>query len=406
MAGSAWAYANWDWLSKTASLTEPASAPLNRNLEEREEFARTHYLDKTSFTAGVQTHVTAFLAQPLNYLCGLWFALQLGHRKLSKWPEQLRLFHAAILVGDWMAENELTHLHVRYDATLTATIGLIAAKTFGIAFSLTVNELTHEIPATQAALLPQMLASAGYVTCPNNFMRSQLMQLTPLSDWSKYELAPRGIVADCFQPVERWEQPRLFEVLSVGDMKAPQGQPVLIGALERLLREGRQLRVRLVGDGPERATLETIVEQRGLQHSVIFENTATPERLRDLYAQANAFVHTSFDRQLPMNLLEALAMQLPCVATNVAGIAEIIRNGLEGLLVTPASEEDMAEALALLLDDPMLRAEMGLAGQDRVLDKYNANENLARLAAIHFRRLNGLKVRTETQSLELATLSL
>jgi colanic acid/amylovoran biosynthesis glycosyltransferase len=85
-------------------------------------------------------------------------------------------------------------------------------------------------------------------------------------------------------------------------------------------------------------------------------------------------------------LMEAMAMEVPCVSTCVAGIPELIRNGLDGLLVPASSAEAMASALGWLLDDPLLRRRLGAAGRTRVEEDYNLAQNVHSLANL-FREL-------------------
>ena len=82
-------------------------------------------------------------------------------------------------------------------------------------------------------------------------------------------------------------------------------------------------------------------------------------------------------------------MEIPCVATWITGIPELIRNEVEGLLVAPSDVEGLADAIARLMDDPPLRRRLGEAGRKRVLGEYDLEQNTAKLAEIFQRRLSG-----------------
>ena len=73
-------------------------------------------------------------------------------------------------------------------------------------------------------------------------------------------------------------------------------------------------------------------------------------------------------------------MEVPCVSTCIAGIPELIRDGLDGLLVPASSAEELASALERLIVDPILRRSLGIAGCKRVLELYNLPENVGLLA--------------------------
>jgi colanic acid/amylovoran biosynthesis glycosyltransferase len=80
-------------------------------------------------------------------------------------------------------------------------------------------------------------------------------------------------------------------------------------------------------------------------------------------------------------------MQIPCIATRITGIPELIRDGIDGLLVTPSDADELAAAIARLMDDASLRRKLGQAGRLRIEEKYNLRTNVARLAAVFERRL-------------------
>jgi colanic acid/amylovoran biosynthesis glycosyltransferase len=83
--------------------------------------------------------------------------------------------------------------------------------------------------------------------------------------------------------------------------------------------------------------------------------------------------------------MEAMAMEVPCVATWITGIPELIRNGTDGLLVPPADPEALSEALERLMDDPALGARLGRSARQRILERYDLRQNSARLGEM-FRR--------------------
>jgi len=84
---------------------------------------------------------------------------------------------------------------------------------------------------------------------------------------------------------------------------------------------------------------------------------------------------------VPVVLMEAMAMQLPCVATWITGVPEVIDNGIEGLLVPPASAAALAAAVERLMDDPDEAQQLAAAARRKVLAKYNLVTNVERLAA-------------------------
>jgi len=82
-----------------------------------------------------------------------------------------------------------------------------------------------------------------------------------------------------------------------------------------------------------------------------------------------------------------MAMEIPCISTHITGIPELIRNGIDGLLVAPSDVDALVEALAKLMDDEPLRLRLAQTGRKRVLENYNLRRNVERLGAIFAERV-------------------
>ncbi|HSO82663.1 glycosyltransferase family 4 protein, partial [Thiocapsa sp.] len=155
----------------------------------------------------------------------------------------------------------------------------------------------------------------------------------------------------------------------------------------RLAAAGRRVLLRFVGDGPDRDSLEQEARTRGLGASVVFEGSVNQDRIRALYSTADVFALASFAEGIPVVLMEAMAMEIPCVTTFITGHPELIRDGVDGMLVAPSDAAALAEAIAGLIADPERRRRLGEAGRRRVIEKYDLETNTRRLADILRHRL-------------------
>jgi glycosyltransferase involved in cell wall biosynthesis len=171
-------------------------------------------------------------------------------------------------------------------------------------------------------------------------------------------------------------------VLTVGRLTAVKGTDLLLEAwalLPQNIRASSSLVV--VGDGPARADLNRLARARNVEDSVEFVG-ARP-RIRDYYQAADIFVLPSRAEGLSNALLEAMASELPVVATAVGGASDIIEHGVNGLLVRPGDPHELQAALLRLLSCPIELAEMGAQGRVRALD-YAALSTVAdRLADVY-----------------------
>jgi glycosyltransferase involved in cell wall biosynthesis len=158
-------------------------------------------------------------------------------------------------------------------------------------------------------------------------------------------------------------------LLTVGRLQAPKDYSTLIAALERL-RE-LSVRTRIVGDGPDRATISAAIHDRGLAESV--ELLGDRDDVETLLASADCFVLSSLSEGLPLSVLEAMATGLPVVASDVGGVHELVVDGVTGALVPPSDPDALAAALQALLADRERGAQLGAAGRARVLADFTVD---------------------------------
>src|SRR5215469_4384579 len=364
----------------TASINAADCSGDGLTNEEQSEAAATFYIKREGIRGALKAHSAVFLHSPRSYLVGLCFALRLGGTDLRRLAMAFCYFAEAVILGHWMESRELSHLHVHF-ANAAATVGLIASRTFPIRFSLTVHGPDEFYDATGLRLVEKM-AGATFVCCIGQFARSQLMKLSPPAEWSKFEIGPLGVDPRLFTPRPFRTSPYQFDLLCIGRLVPSKGQYVLLAAVEHLVKSYPNIRLRLVGDGPDREGLKRTILSKGLGRWVTLEGSVNQDRIHDYYRQADIFVLPSFAEGIPVVLMEAMAMEVPCVSTFVAGIPELIRNDIDGILVPPSDDQELASAIGRLIDDPGLRRRVGTAGRRRVIEKYDLDRNIARLADI------------------------
>lgn len=368
-----------------ASINGPDRPPDRLTAAEQSEAAHTYYVKRHGLMGALTAKWATLITHPAGFFRGLKLALRLGGADLKKLLYGLFYFTEALMIGRWMARQGLQHLHVHF-ATPAATVALIARQIFPITFSMTVHG-PDEFYDAPGYYLSQKIAGAAFICCIGYYARSQLMKLSPPDQWDKFEISPLGVDPTLFAPRPFRAEAQPFEVICVGRLTPAKGQAILLDAIARLRTDGRAIRLRLVGDGPDRPILERIATERALGQAVIFEGAVNQDRIRELYAAADAFALASFAEGIPVVLMEAMAMTIPCVTTFITGIPELIRDGQDGLLVAPSDSEGLAAALARLMDNADLRQRLGVAGRARVEDKYHLQRNIERLAAIFRRRL-------------------
>jgi len=174
-------------------------------------------------------------------------------------------------------------------------------------------------------------------------------------------------------------------ILSVGRLDPIKGFHVLIEAIGLLAQQGRRVRCRIVGQGPEEPGLRTRIARLGIGDMVELAGAQPQPRVRDLLYGASVFVLPSVvtaqgDRDgIPVSLMEAMAAGTPVVSTRVSGIPELIEDEREGLLVAEGDARALARALERMLDDPEQAGVMAAAARDKVEREFNVVEEARKL---------------------------
>lgn len=376
-----------------ASINNPDRKLSELTIEEQSEVARTYYVKNHGFKGALKAHTKKFFNTPFAYISALIFAMHLAGSDLKKVIYNFFYFVEAVMIGLWMQEENFSHLHIHF-ATPAATVGMIVEKLFSFTFSITVHG-PDEFYDVSKFKLTEKIENSSFICCIGSYARSQLMKLSSPKNWSKFEVVPLGVDPTNFTPKDFRNESDTFELICVGRLVAAKGQQILINAFGELVKEGWRLRLRLVGDGPDRSQLEESVKKLGLEDSVIFEGAVNQDRIRDLYKQADIFALASFAEGIPVVLMEAMAMEIPCVTTFITGIPELIRDGVDGLLVPPSDTVELKGAITRLISDSNLRQCIAKAGRKRVLQKYNLNENTKLLAEVFKRRLSQKELLTK-----------
>ncbi|MGI9119549.1 MAG: glycosyltransferase [Acidimicrobiales bacterium] len=150
---------------------------------------------------------------------------------------------------------------------------------------------------------------------------------------------------------------------TVGNFTAKKDHLTLLRAVSLLVGAGSDLILVLVGSGPLEPDLRAAVHGLGLETRVRFAGSR--DDVLEILPAFDVFALSSRHEGLPIALLEAMASGVPCVATRVGGIPEVLDDGIHGLLVAPADPSVLADALGILLADRGLRAEMGARAAER-----------------------------------------
>lgn len=287
----------------------------------------------------------------------------------------------AVELACLVAERRLDHLHAHF-GSLATSVARLAARLAEVGYSFTAHAKDIFHADVDPADLRRKLADAAAVVTVSDYNLRFLR--------ARYGAAAHGVrrvyngldldELDFGSPVSR---PAV--VAGVGRLVEKKGFADLVSAVALLHDAGREVRLDLVGGGPEEEALRRQVAGLGLEDRVRLHGPlpqgATRRVVREAAALAAPCVVAADGNRdgLPTVLLEGLALGTPVVSTPVTGVPEAVRDGVTGLLVPEHDPVALAGALDLLVSDAGLRCRLAVAGRAHVERHFDVRRNAATL---------------------------
>lgn len=224
------------------------------------------------------------------------------------------------------------------------------------------------------------LARASAITATGLRLAEATLPYMPAG--KRISVIPYGVDLERFCPAGKDGRPNVT-VGAVSRMGPEKGFDVLLRAVARLRDRGVTLDVVLAGDGPSRGSLEQLARTLGLGERVQFLGEVDHEGVPAVLRRLDIFAMPSTWEGFGVSAIEASAMQLPVVASNIHGIPDVVADGETGLLVPPSDVDSLAAALERLAGDAGLRRSMGEAGRAYVRRHYDWTQNAALMECLY-----------------------
>jgi glycosyltransferase involved in cell wall biosynthesis len=289
---------------------------------------------------------------------------------------------AAARVASLVERENLERVHGAW-AHFPASVAYLASRLTGRRFSMAAHA-GADLYRTQAFLAHKARAADFTSAC----VRGNAEMLRNLAGpGARVEWIYHGVDRARFDGAGRVrsDQPLL---LAVGRLSPPKGFDDALRALGILKARGLTPSLAIVGDGPERATLETLARTCGVAGQVEFLGSLTHEALVPLYRRAwmllapSRVLANGRRDGIPNVVIEAMAMGVPCAGTRAAGLEEAIVHGVNGALSAPGDPRALADAIEPLLREPSRLDALGARARADVSERFDAERNFERLLAL------------------------
>lgn len=173
-----------------------------------------------------------------------------------------------------------------------------------------------------------------------------------------------GVDVENFKPArENINREKFIITPGASRITARKGLKYLIEAVRKISDEYPQLYLKIMGDGNNRAELESLTESLGLKNKVEFLGRVPREKTAPYYQESSAFVLPSLNEGMSNAMLEALATGLPIISTDTGGAKELVEDEKNGFIIKAKNSDDIARKIEILINDEELRKNMGAASR-------------------------------------------
>jgi len=298
-------------------------------------------------------------------------------RALAILPRASRISRRMLAVGT-------AHVHAHW-ATHPALAAYCVHRLTGIPYSFTIH--AHDLFVARP-MLPAKIHRAAFVVTISDYNRRFIEQCYGPATAGCVRVLHCGVDTARFRPAGAGARAQPPRVLCVAGLEEKKGHRYLLDACARLQRAGVPFVCDCAGGGKLLGRLRGQAADRGLADRVRFLGPQPQERMIELLRRADLVVQPSIRLRtgkmegIPVALMEAMAMALPVVATDLSGVPELVEHGVNGLLAPPGDAAALATAMRRILEDPERGAAFGRAGRHKVMRDFDLRKNAARLRSL------------------------
>ncbi|WP_082696855.1 MULTISPECIES: glycosyltransferase [Kocuria] len=296
--------------------------------------------------------------------------------------------HQGVALATQVVEQGITHLHAHF-ATLAAHVAEIASRLTGVPFSVTTHakDIFHD--SVDPARLRRTLERAEHVVAISEYNRCHLAAAHP-GQAHRLRLVRNGLELHRFPYRDPAPVGEVLRVAAVGRLVEKKGFDRLVRAAAQYRAAGGRLSVTIAGGGELEQHLRALIEQLGAADVVELVGPRTQAEIRRLLGAADVFLApcvVGADGNadgLPTVLLEAMALGVPVIATDVTGIPEVVRNTAPrtGILVPTADDDALLRALRTVAEPGFDRVGTARAARTLVARDYDSTEQAAALRSL------------------------
>jgi len=352
----------------------------------RQYVERAHFTPAFSF-AIMWACILMLLKRPLRFATTLGIALYANLGSLRYFTGAIVFFPKSIYLAGQMQKAGIEHLHAHF-ASHPAFVAFVINRFSEIPYSFVAHG--SDLHRDQH-MLADKTESAAFVVAISRYNKKMIVDVCGEHCEEKVHVIHCGIDPSRFAPKgaapDVGIQTGPLRILCVGTLHEVKGQTYLLEACEILRSQSIDFRCTFLGDGPDRSSLESRVEQLDLETQISFLGSVTSDCVREHLLQTDVLVapsvpsHDGRREGIPVVLMEAMACGVPCISSELSGIPELVEDGESGFLTQPGDSEHIASALRRFYEEPMLRSQMAQVGLRKIASEFCLEANVEMLAS-------------------------
>ena len=337
--------------------------------------ADTRFLLPRSILSILWIVLTMAADSPRRFCSTLYLAISTARPGLSGFAYQLFYFAEAVLAAAELQKYTADHVH-NHIGDQSGTVTMLAASLAGIGYSITFHGWPVFFDAKYSRIKEKVLG-ARFTRSISYFCRSQLMMFSECDDPASFKVVHCGL--DLVKYAYRPPREQIKRLFCAARLSPEKGMAFAIEALRILRDKGHNLELRVAGDGPSKQHLEALAKELEISDQVKFLGFLTEREIINELQNADLFVLPSFVEGLPVSAMEAMAVGVPVIATNIAGTSELVEDGQTGVLVRPSDPQALADAVIRLIGDYKFRLRGAELARQKVIDEFDIDKETAKL---------------------------
>lgn len=306
--------------------------------------------------------------------------------------KNLYIFFESVYFSKLISTHGIEHIHAHF-LWAAGTSAWIISQMLKIPFSITVHAFDIFDKNRIDNLFRHKLQRASFIVAISDYNKKLLIEKYNTEE-AKIHVIHCGIEKRILSEIDK----RKFEnevpfIVSVGRLTQKKGFKYLIESLKLLNEKGLKFRAEIIGDGEDRELLKILIKDFKLNDKVALRGEMSNKEVVSTMKRADLFVLPSIITEsgdmdgIPVVLMEAMALGIPAISTDISGIPELIENEINGLLVPEKDILALTGAMESLLIDKQRRFKIGHGGKEKIRHGFTIEDNAHKLAELFNRTI-------------------